>query len=53
MKKSMVALPICAVLTTLVYAEGIFVNGPMKFKPIAASAYEQTTTDPLILNSKP
>ena len=53
MKKSMVALPICAVLTTLVYADGIFVNGPMRFKPIAASAYEQTTTDPLILNSKP
>ena len=53
MKKSMLALPVCVVLTTLVYADAVFVNGPMKFKPIAASAYEQTTTDPLILNKEP
>ncbi len=53
MKEKILALPLCAVLTTLVYADAIDVNGPMKFKPIAASAYEQTTTDPLILNSKP
>lgn len=53
MKKSMLALPACAILTTLVYADAVFVNGPMKFKPIAASAYEQTTADPLILNKEP
>lgn len=53
MKEKILALPLYAVLTTLVYADAIDVNGPMKFKPIAASAYEQTTTDPLILNSKP
>ncbi|SFE19237.1 alkaline phosphatase PhoX [Nitrosomonas sp. Nm166] len=53
MKKSILAVPICAALTTIVYADAIVVSGPMKFKPIAASAYEQTTTDPLILNSEP
>lgn len=53
MKKSILALPACVVLTTLVYADAVFVNGPMKFRPIAASAYEQTTSDPAILNSKP
>ena len=53
MKKSILALPVCVALTTLVYADAVFVNGPMKFKPIAASAYGQTTTDPLILNSEP
>lgn len=53
MKKSMLTLPICAALTTIVYADAVYINGPMKFKPIAASAYEQTTNDPLILNSKP
>lgn len=53
MKKSYLALPMCAALTALVYAETVVVNGPMKFKPIAASAYEQTTTDPSILNSEP
>lgn len=53
MKKSMLTLPICAALTTIVYADAVYINGPMKFKPIAASAYEQTTADPLILNSKP
>lgn len=53
MKKSIFALPACVALTTLVYADAILVNGPMKFKPIAASAYQQTTTDQLILNSEP
>lgn len=53
MKKSVLTLPICAVLTTIVYADAVKIDGPMKFKPIAASAYEQTTTDPSILNSKP
>lgn len=53
MKKSILALPICVTLTTLVYADVLFVDGPMKFKPLVASAYQQTTTDPLILNSNP
>lgn len=53
MNKSILTIPVCAALTTLVYADAVFVNGPMKFKPIAASAYEQTTSDPAILNSKP
>jgi len=37
----------------MAYADAVLVNGPMKFNPIAASAYQQTTTDPLILNSEP
>ncbi len=53
MKKSILTLPVCAVLTSLVYAGAEKIDGPMKFKPIAASAYEQTTTDPHILNTKP
>ncbi len=53
MKKSILALPLCAVVTTLVYADAVLVDGPMKFKPIAASAYQQTTSDPLVLNTKP
>ncbi|SOD21020.1 alkaline phosphatase PhoX [Nitrosomonas ureae] len=53
MNKSTWALPVCAVLTTWVYAEAVLVDGPMSFKPIAASAYEQTTTDPRILDSEP
>ncbi len=53
MKKSILTLPVCAVLTSLVYAGAEKIDGPMKFKPIAASAYEQTTTDPDILNTKP
>lgn len=53
MKKSILALSVCAALTTMAYADAILVNGPMKFNPIAASAYQQTTTDPLILNSEP
>ncbi len=32
---------------------GSVVNGPMSFKPIAASAYAEETTDPVILNSEP
>jgi hypothetical protein len=53
MKKSILALSVCTALTTMAYADAILVNGPMKFNPIAASAYQQTTTDPLILNSEP
>ncbi|WP_295624350.1 alkaline phosphatase PhoX [uncultured Nitrosomonas sp.] len=53
MNKSTWALPVCAVLTTWVYAEAVLVDGLMSFKPITASAYEQTTTDPFILNSEP
>ena len=53
MKKSMLALPVCAALTTMAYANTEFVKGPMKFEPITASAYEQTTDDPIILNSEP
>ena len=53
MNKSILAVPVCVALTTFVYADAVLVSGPMKFKPIAASAYEQTTTDPLILNSEP
>lgn len=53
MNKCILALPACVFLTSMAYADTVFVNGPMRFKPIAASAYEQTTTDPLILNSEP
>ena len=53
MKKSMLVIPVCAALTTWVYADVDFVTDPMKFKPIAASAYQQTTSDQAILNSKP
>ncbi|MCC7091583.1 MAG: DUF839 domain-containing protein, partial [Nitrosomonas sp.] len=53
MNKSMLTIPVCAALTTWVYAGADFVNGPMKFKPLAASAYQQTTSDPAILNSEP
>jgi hypothetical protein len=53
MKKSILSVAICAALSTTAYADAILVNGPMKFNPIAASAYQQTTTDPLILNSEP
>jgi hypothetical protein len=53
MKKLMLTLPICAALTTTIYADAVYVNGPMKFKPIIASAYNQTTTDPNILNNNP
>ncbi len=55
MKKKllMLALRLFAAFTTLVYANAVFVNDPMKFQPLFASAYEQTTTYPLILNSKP
>lgn len=54
MKKSILALPLCVAVTTLVYAtDASFVNGPMRFMPIKGSAYEQTTSDPHILNTKP
>lgn len=53
MNKSILTIPVCAALTSLVYAGGDFVHGAMKFKPIRASAYEQTTSDPKILNNKP
>lgn len=53
MKKTILSMAICAALSTTTYADAILVNGPMKFNPIAASAYQQTTTDPLILNSEP
>ena len=53
MKKTTLSAAICAALSTIAYADAILVNGPMKFNPIAGSAYEQTTTDPLILNSEP
>lgn len=53
MNKSMLALPLCAAITTLVYAGEDVVNGPMKFTPLTASAYQQTTSDQAILNTKP
>lgn len=53
MNKSILALPVCAALTTMVYGNAFVVDGPMKFKPLAASAYVQTTADPLILNTEP
>lgn len=54
MKKSILALPLCVAVTTLVYAtDASFVNGPMRFMPIKGSAYGQTTSDPHILNTKP
>lgn len=41
MKKSILALPLCVAVTTLVYAtDASFVNGPMRFMPIKGSAYE-------------
>ena len=53
MKKLILSVAICAALSATAYADVVLVNGPIKFNPIAASAYEQTTTDPLILNSEP
>lgn len=53
MSKSVWVLPVCAVLTTLVYADAVIVSGAMKFKPVAASAYVQTTADPAILDTEP
>jgi len=53
MKKKILTLSICAALATFAYADNERIDGPMKFKPIAASAYKQTTTDPHILNTKP
>lgn len=54
MKRLALALPFCVAITTLVYAtDASFVNGPMRFMPIAGSAYEQTTNDPSILNTEP
>lgn len=51
MNKSIWTLAVFAILTSMVYANAVFINGPMKFKPIASAAYEQTTAnDPLILN---
>ncbi len=53
MNKSMLAFPLYAAITTLVYAGEDVVNGPMKFIPLTASAYQQTTSDQAILNTKP
>lgn len=53
MNKSLSAISLCIVLTASAYADTTIVNGPMRFNPITASAYEQTTTDPDILNTKP
>jgi len=51
MNKSIWALAVFAILTSMAYANAVFINGPMKLQPIASAAYEQTTAnDPLILN---
>ena len=52
MKKSTLALTLVAAFAANVHA-GSVVNGPMSFNPIAASAYAEVTTDPVILNSEP
>jgi hypothetical protein len=52
MKKSTLALTLVAAFAANVHA-GSVVNGPMSFKPIAASAYAEVTSDPDILNSEP
>lgn len=52
MKKSSLVLSLVAAFAANVHADSI-VNGPMSFNPIAASAYAEVTTDPVILNSEP
>jgi len=40
-------------LNCILFATGAYAAGPMSFKPIAASAYLESTSDPAILNSEP
>jgi len=52
-RKSLLAAAISAVVASAAVADSTVVNGPMAFDPIAASAYAELTTDPVILNSQP
>ncbi len=51
-RKSVLAAAICAIVASAADADST-VKGPMAFDPIAASAYAELTTNPVILNSQP
>jgi len=51
-RKSLLAAAISTIVASAAFADST-VNGPMAFDPIAASAYAELTTDPVILNSQP
>ena len=52
-RKSLLAAAISAVVVSAAVADSTVVKGPIAFNPIAASAYTELTTDPVILNSQP
>ena len=53
MIKILLAATIGAIFSANALSDSPAVNGPMAFDPIAASAYAQATSDPVILNSEP
>lgn len=53
MRRLMLTAAICAAFPVSAYADETVVGGPMGFNPITNSAYAQTTTVAVILNSEP
>ncbi len=52
-KKSLVAAAVAGAIAAPAFADSTVVRGPMGFDPIAASAYAELTTDPIVLHEEP
>lgn len=53
MRRLMLTAAICSAFPVSAYADATVIGGHMGFNPITNSAYAQTTTDAVILNSEP